>query len=128
MNADQYLKNGKAYVWKETFSIIKSKRQHPRAFADIVDRNEITVIVDNNHIQKKEILEIQRDWKIITFDIVLPFGLVGFLAKVSKLLADEKIPIFVISGYSTDHLLVRKKDLPISIKKIKSLGCIVEGK
>ena len=128
MNADQYLKNGKAYVWKETFSIIKSKRQHPRAFANIVDRNEITVIVDNNHIQKKEILEIQRDWKIITFDIVLPFGLVGFLAKVSKLLADEKIPIFVISGYSTDHLLVRKKDLPISIKKIKSLGCIVEGK
>ena len=115
-------------MWKETFSIIKSKRQHPRAFANIVDRNEITVIVDNNHIQKKEILEIQRDWKIITFDIVLPFGLVGFLAKVSKLLADEKIPIFVISGYSTDHLLVRKKDLPISIKKIKSLGCIVEGK
>jgi len=32
--------------------------------------------------------------------MILPFGLVGFLAKVSKVLADEKIPIFAISAYS----------------------------
>ncbi|MBE3095257.1 MAG: hypothetical protein IMZ52_09525 [Actinobacteria bacterium] len=32
--------------------------------------------------------------------MVLPFALVGFPAKVSKVLADEKIPIFTISAYS----------------------------
>ena len=54
------------------------------------------------------------------------FGLVGFLAKVSQLLAEEKIPIFVISAYSTDHILVKKKDLEIAKKKLKMLGCIIE--
>lgn len=60
--------------------------------------------------------------------MVLPFGLVGFLAKVSKVLVDEKISIFAISAYSTDHILVKKKDLEKAIKKLENLGCIVEEK
>jgi hypothetical protein len=57
--------------------------------------------------------------------MVLPFSLVGFIAKVSKALADEKISIFTISAYSTDHILVKKKDLVKAIKKIEGLGCVV---
>jgi hypothetical protein len=34
--------------------------------------------------------------------MVLPFGLVGFLTNVFKVLADEKITIFAISAYSAD--------------------------
>jgi uncharacterized protein len=60
--------------------------------------------------------------------MVLPFELVGFLAKVSQVLADEKISIFAISAYSTDHILVKKKDLEKAIKKLESLGCVVEDK
>ena len=60
--------------------------------------------------------------------MVLLFGLVGFLAKVSKVLADEKIPIFVISAYSTDHILVKETDLAMAEEKLKELGCVVEEK
>ncbi|MBE3126790.1 MAG: ACT domain-containing protein, partial [Candidatus Atribacteria bacterium] len=62
------------------------------------------------------------------FDMVLPFGIVGFLAKVSKVLADEKILIFAISAYSTDHILVKEKDLIRAEKKLKELGCTIEEK
>ena len=55
--------------------------------------------------------------------MVLPFGLVGFMAKVSQAFADEKISIFAISAYSTDHVLVKEKDLNKAIKKLKNLGC-----
>ena len=73
-------------------------------------------------------IEIEKDWKILTFDMILPFELVGFLAKISKVLTDEKIPIFAISAYSTDHLLIKVKDLKKTEEKLKGLGCIVEGK
>jgi hypothetical protein len=36
----KYFKNGKVYVWKETFVIIKSKKSYPNAFANIIDKNE----------------------------------------------------------------------------------------
>ena len=128
MDLENYFKNGKVYVWKETFAIIKSKKIYPNAFANIINKNETTVIIEQSKYNDENVKEIEKDWKILTFDMVLPFGLVGFLAKVSKVLADENIPIFAISAYSTDHILVKEKNLARAEKKLKELGCVVEEK
>ncbi len=128
MDLENYFKNGKLYIWKETFAIVKSKKPYPNAFANIIDKNEITVIIEQSKYNDEDIIGVEKDWKILTFDMVLPFGLVGFLAEVSKILADEKIPIFAISAYSTDHILVKEKDLVRVEEKLKELGCVVEEK
>ena len=123
-----YFNNGKVYVWKETFAIIKAKKPYLKAFANIIDKNETTVIIEQSKYDKESVIDIEKDWKILTFDMVLPFEVVGFLAKVSKVLADEKIPIFAISAYSTDHILVKEKDLIRAKEKLKDLGCTIEEK
>ena len=128
MQAEDYFRNGKVYVWKETFAVVKSKKTYSTAFANIIDKNETTVIVDQSKFNEKDAVEIEKDWKILTFDMVLPFGLVEFMAKVSQALADEKISIFAISAYSTDHVLVKEKDLSKAIVKLENLGCKVEKK
>ncbi|TKJ32544.1 hypothetical protein CEE39_05325 [bacterium (candidate division B38) B3_B38] len=128
MRLEDYFKNGKAYVWKETFAVVKSKRPLPDAFAVIQDKNEITVVIDQSKVIDQDIIEIERDWKILTFDMVLPFDLVGFLAEVSLALAEEEISIFAISAYSTDHILIKQKHLTRAVKKLKALGCIIEEK
>ena len=123
-----YFKNGKVYNWKETFAIIKTRKIYPDAFVNVIGKNEITVIIEQSKYNDEDVIEIEKDWKILTFDILLPFELVGFLAKVSKALADENIPIFVISAYSTDHILVKEKDLARAEEKLKELGCIFKEK
>ena len=123
-----YFKNGKVYIWKETFAIIKAKKPYPNVFANIIDKNETTVIIEQSKYNDEDVIEVEKDWKILTFDMVLPFGLVGFLAKVSKVLADENITIFAVSAYSTDHILVKEKDLARAEEKLKELGCVVEEK
>lgn len=128
MELQEYFKNGKVYIWKEIFAVLKSKKSYSGAFANILDKNETTVIIDQSKVNDEDVIEIEKDWKILTFDMVLPFGLVGFLAKVSKILADEKISIFAISGYSTDHILVKENDLAKAKQKLENLGCIVEEK
>ena len=80
MDLENYLKNGKVYFWKETFAIIKSKKPYPMAFANIIDKNETTVIIEQSKYDEENVIEIEKGWKILTFDMVLPFGLVGFLA------------------------------------------------
>ena len=126
MKAEDYFKDGKVYVWKEKFAVIKSKKEYPGAFANIIDKNEITVIVDQSKVKEEDIIEIEKNWKLLTFDMVLPFELVGFLAAVSKVLAEEKISIFAVSAYSTDHILVKEKDLAKAKKRLESLGCKIE--
>jgi len=131
MDLENYFKNGKVYIWKETFAIIKSKKPYPNSFANVIDKNETTVIIEQSKYDEEDeenVIEIEKDWKILTFDMILPFGLVGFLAKVSKVLADEKIAIFAVSAYSTDHILVKEKNLTRAEEKLKELGFIVEEK
>lgn len=126
MRSRDYFRNGKVYVWKESFAVVKSKRPLPGAFAVIRDKNEITTVIDQFKVSSRDVIETDGGWKILTFDMVLPFELVGFLARVSKALADEKVSILAISAYSTDHILVKERDLPKSIEKLRSLGFLVE--
>ena len=128
MDLENYFKNGKVYVWEEIFAIIKSKKPYPNAFANIIDKNETTVIIEQSKYNDEDVVEIEKGWKILTFDMILPFELVGFLTKISKVLADEKISIFAISAYSTDHILVKEKDLVRAEEKLKEFGCVVEEK
>jgi hypothetical protein len=125
MKPSNFIRNCRFYIWKENFAIVKAKRTRPDAFANIIDKNEITLVIQQGNVKEKEVIEIEKDWKILTFDMVLPFGLVGFLATVSKALADERISICVISAYSTDHILIKEKDIVKAKKTLTKIGCKV---
>ncbi len=125
MNPPNILKGCKFYIWKKTFAIVKAKRACPDAFANIIDKNEITSVIEQGKVKEKDVIDIEKGWKILTFDMVLPFGLVGFLAAISKALADEGIGIYVISAYTTDHILIKRKDIVKAEKKLRKLGCQV---
>lgn len=126
MELEDYFKNGKVYVWKKRFAIVKARRPLKGAFATIEDKKEITAVIDEDKIKEEDVIEKNEGWKIITFDMVLPFELVGFINRVSQILTEEGISIFVISAYSTDHILVKEEGLPGAIKKLEELGCIVK--
>jgi hypothetical protein len=89
-------------------------------FSIVRDKNEITVIT-------KEGLELQpiseeKFFKLITFDVTLPFDLTDFLSHISTLLASKNIPILAISAYSTDHIFVREEYLNSAIEVLKKDG------
>ena len=44
MDLENYFKNGKVCVWKETFAIIKSKKPYPNVFANIIDKKKKNLI------------------------------------------------------------------------------------
>lgn len=75
MEQKNYFKNGKVNVWEETFAIIKSKKLYLNAFANVIDKNETTVIIEQSKYNDEDIREIEKDWKILTFDMILPFWL-----------------------------------------------------
>jgi hypothetical protein len=125
MKPSSFFKTCKFYIWKKTFAIVKAKRIYPDAFANIIDKNEITVVIEEEKVDEKEVIDIEKGWKVLSFDMVLPLGLTGFLAAFSKVLADEGISIYAISAYSTDHILMREKDVAMAKKKLKKIGCKV---
>jgi len=53
--------------------------------------------------------DVENGWKALKICGVLDFGLVGIIAKLSGLLAENNIPVFVISTFNTDYILLKNE-------------------
>lgn len=62
-------------------------------------------IPQHDQVQSK----IEKDWTAFKVEGPLEFELTGILAAVAKPLADAGIPIFTISTFNTDYILVKKQ-------------------
>lgn len=54
----------------------------------------------------------QRDdgWNAFRIQGILDFSLVGILAEIAQILAENKISIFAISTFNTDYILIKKEN------------------
>ena len=66
----------------------------------------------------ENITEREDGWRAFRITGVLDFSLIGILAKIASILAEEKIGIFVVSTYNTDYVLVKKEN------EVKALKCL----
>ncbi len=97
-----------------------------RVFAVVTDGAEITVVAELNSGIK--MLEEEKPFRIISFDTKLPFDLIGFLAYITKLLADQNISLFAISSFSTDHILMKEVYLDKAMEVLKDAGVKIDLK
>ena len=80
-------------------------------------KDELSIIV-----QKYELngfLEVENGWKIFKINGILNFSLVGILSKISTILANENISIFVMSTFNTDYIMVKKENIKNAIEILK---------
>jgi len=112
---------GRFVVFKEKYAIAVSSRTIEGAFANIIDKNEITVIIRQDKIGKWA-KKVKKDFILITFDMTLPFSMTGFISKVLTALAEQKIPIFVVSTFTTDHILIKDEYIKKAEKALIKLG------
>ncbi len=114
----------------EWLKLLSKPENSPRMTAPFMifkDGFEITLLLDEtdfanleNSLEKPK---IERGFRILTFDIELDFELVGFLAEISRILAEAGISIIALSSFSRDHLLIKQENLA---KALKALGEYVE--
>jgi hypothetical protein len=87
----------------------------------IIDQDKVENIYDitTGH---QSLEEAEKNWKILTLDVVFPLDTVGILAKISGVLFEHGISIMAISAYSRDHFLIREKDMVTTVTALESLG------
>ena len=70
----------------------------------------------------KNTTERDDGWKCFRIEGVLDFSLVGILAKISSLLANNNIPIYAVSTYNTDYILVKGEHFKKAIQTLSQSG------
>ncbi|MBK7708955.1 MAG: ACT domain-containing protein [Acidobacteria bacterium] len=133
----EILKTAKINVAPETFAIVSltgkdwntvlaDPEASPRMsvpFMIFKDRFETTLVLDEIDLASLRSAagsaRIENGFRLLTFDVELDFSVTGFIAEISRVLAEAKIPIVAVSSFSRDHLLIRQNDLASALRALR---------
>ena len=136
MNPNDILREAKVSVSPETFAIVSITPDEmsalladpslsPRMTAPFMifkDAHEVTLILDDQDLRNMRPglaeAKVANGYRLLTFETVLDLSVVGFMAAVSRILADAGVPILPISAFSRDHILIRQADLSNALKAL----------
>jgi hypothetical protein len=136
-DAAQLLRRAKVEVAPATFVLVGLRHEDwnrllenpelsPRAesvFMLLRDPAEVTLLLEEDdwramrHAARDA--RVEGGFRLVTLDIELPWNVVGFLARVTEILAGAGVAVGALSAFSRDHLLIRQDDLA---KALRALG------
>jgi hypothetical protein len=133
----ELLAKSRIEVSPETFAVIslsnddwlellKNPELSPRMttpFMIFKDRWEVTLVLDDidfgtlRHLIRNA--QIEKNFRLLSFDVDLAFDVVGFIAQIAKILSEADISILPIASFSRDHILIRQDDLANTLKTLR---------
>jgi len=87
--------------------------------------DELSVIVPDDAVPPG--VESERGWRCLKVRGPLDFSLVGIAASLTVALAEDAVPVLVLSTFETDLILVRDADLARAIRALERSGWRVLG-
>ena len=105
--------------------LIENPELSPRAesvFMLLRDGREVTMLCEEEdwramrHAARDA--RTEGDFRLVTLDIELQWDVVGYLARVTEILAAAGLSVGALSAFSRDHLLVKQDDLAAALRAL----------
>lgn len=94
-------------------------------FLSVTD-DEISLVCDSAQVPRNA-LRVEAGWKGLKIKGVLDFGMIGVIAKIAGILAEQNISIFVISTFNTDFILLKSTDYQKAVHLLGQNGYILSA-
>jgi hypothetical protein len=88
-------------------------------FSATVTRREISIVC---HQPPPGATQVEAGWIALEVIGPLPFSLTGVLASLTVPLAEAGVPVFAISTFDTDYLLIKAADLDSANRALLAAG------
>ena len=62
-------------------------------------------------------------WRAFRIQGVLDFSLIGLLARISAVLAENGVGLFALSTFNTDYILVKEENFSRALTVLEKAGC-----
>lgn len=83
-------------------------------------RDELSIVCRADSVPSD--VRAERGWRCLKVAGPLDFGLTGILAALASPLAAAGIPVFVVSTYDTDYLMVKAEKLGRAMETLAGAG------
>ncbi|MGI8996508.1 MAG: ACT domain-containing protein [Pyrinomonadaceae bacterium] len=105
--------------------LLESPELSPRPDAPFMllrDGHEVTLLLEETdwrtmrHALRDA--RVEGGFRLVTLDIVLDWQVVGYLARITEILAQSGISVGTLSAFSRDHLLIKQDDLGPALRAL----------
>lgn len=107
----------------ENYSLINWRAEH--VFTAKTDEENSLVCLTQD--APANTMERDDGWRALRVQGTLDFALVGILAGIAQVLAQQKIPIFAISTYNTDYILLKQAHYLRALAALADAGYTIEA-
>lgn len=87
--------------------------------------DEISLVCESGHVPPG-VIASESGWKALRISGILDFAMTGVIAKISGLLAEAGIGIFVISTYNTDYILMKSSNFDAGVRVLTGNGYTIK--
>lgn len=135
-DAAELLRRARVEVAPETFALVGMRHEDwarllgnpelsPRAesnFFLLRDPFEVTLLVEESdwramrHAARDA--RVETGFRLVTLGVELPWDVVGFMALVTRILAEASVSVGALSAFSRDHLLIKQTDLGTALRAL----------
>lgn len=136
LDAAELLRRTRVEVSAETYVVVSLRHEDwtrvlenpelsPRGDASYMlmrDAYEVTLVLNETdwrtmrHAARDA--KVESGFRLVTLNIQLGWQVVGFLALVTKIMAEAGIAVGAISAFSRDHLLIKQDDLGTALRAL----------
>lgn len=85
--------------------------------------DELSIVCAENLVpQRDEGVVVERGWVALRIEGPFPFAMTGVLASFVQPLAEAEIPVFAVSTFDTDYVLVKSEGLKPALTALGAAG------
>ena len=105
--------------------LLEQPELSPRADAPFMllsDAHEVTLLLEEEdwramrHAARGA--RVESGFRLLTLNLELDWQVVGYLARVTGILAEARVSVGALTAFSRDHLLVKQADLPAALRAL----------
>ena len=115
----------KLQAWSEELTVCKIRdgKDAPRDGLCFLSRTdeEISLVCESRYAPRACLCR-EEGWRAFRIAGTLDFSLVGVLARITALLAEAGIGVFVVSTFNPDYVLVQNERFSDALETLKSAG------
>jgi hypothetical protein len=126
-NLDEVIRSSPVLVHKGRYAYLKgAEKDLKNHFLVSQDRDEVTIVTEERNVSLTKHDKEVKWFKLFEFKVSAPFLAPGFLAKISKTIADKGLNILIVSTFSKDYSLIREESFKEAVKALEEVGFKVE--
>lgn len=111
-------------ILEDEFSVLKYEKmpeEIPGMHFTAVTDDEISVLCKSDS-KPENAIACEDGFGGFVISGELDFSLIGIISRITSILADNDISVFVVSTFNTDYIFVKKENLALSCQLLSASG------